>query len=1164
MKQQEAEKVLNDTFNHEFDLGRFGSFIKELFKGKCHINLNSKSLFPYKQFDEGIKSFKQIGEYDAGRNSLIILAVELKKTDSLEKARTMQRNFVGTWLLKGGSVPRDGALVAFYGDNPNEWRFSFVKMDYKFDENGKAIKELTPAKRLSYLVGKHEPNHTCKKQFLGLLMEEKTSPSFQEIESAFGVENVTKEFFELYKQRFFELRDSLDKIIENSPKIKKDFELKQINSTEFAKKLLGQIVFLYFLQKKGWLGLKKEDDGSFKDWGEGNKNFMTRLFNKEIVNYNNFFDEILEPLFYEALNKERDDNYFSRLNCKIPFLNGGLFEPIKEYDWVNTKIEIDNDIFRKILIETFDKFNFTIKEDEPLEREVAVDPEMLGKVFENLLDVNDRKSKGAFYTPREIVHYMCQQSLINYLETNTKIPREDLEKFILKGDLALDYLRRVTESYRNDVSEEFMLPSSISKNTYIIEELLKRIKICDPAVGSGAFPVGMMNEIVRARQILRYFIGANDGKLKTDYDLKRETIENCLYGVDIEPSAVDITKLRFWLSLIVDENDMQNIKPLPNLDNRIMCGNSLIEEFEGVKLFDESILFGTPKEKKEKQSNLDKFVQEKRVQSQIKFEKLRQLQKEYFNEQNGTKKKQLMNEIQNLEWDFIEATLKEQNNEEALKKLEQYKTSKSKPFFLWKLYFSDVFQRENPGFDVVIGNPPYVGEKGHKEIFRLIAETEFGKKFYQGKMDLFYFFFHKGLDVSRKSAQVSFITTNYYSTALGAKKLRLDLRERAIVRHLINFNELRIFESALGQHNMITILSKGNNKDFVSINCITSRTGDANPKILSDILSLKDKETKYYSVRQEDIYEGDENYIRLNGILNNSESPIIRVLTKMKSSGRLLGSICDINNGVHTEADYLSNKKFNLREDLSSEIGDGIYVLNTNNLKDLEIINKITSDEIEKNYLKPFFKNSDVKKYYSNINNTKYLIYINKQKDDISQLPIISNQLKRFKKILDSSSDNAPYLHRPKKEYIFKEEKIIVSQRSKENSFGYNNCPWFSSADVYFITKNNHSPSLKFILSVLNSKLIYIWLYNRGKRKGETLELYTIPLSEIPIKVPEEQKPFIEIVDKILNITKDEDYLKNPEKQAKVKAYEKQIDKLVYELYELTPEEIKIVEEFGK
>jgi len=211
---------------------------------------------------------------------------------------------------------------------------------------------------------------------------------------------------------------------------------------------------------------------------------------------------------------------------------------------------------------------------------------MLGKVFENLLTVTDRKSKGAFYTPREIVHYMCQQSLINYLETNTDVPLGDIETFIQHGDLAQQITSRV------DVDDKY-IPASIKNNRDKIDKLLKNIKIVDPAVGSGAFPMGMMNEIVKVRSILSYL----SKDVKNNYNLKRETIENCLYGVDIDSSAVDITKLRFWLSLVVDETDIKKIKPLPNLDHRIMCGNSLLEEFEGVKLFDERLLEVIPETK---------------------------------------------------------------------------------------------------------------------------------------------------------------------------------------------------------------------------------------------------------------------------------------------------------------------------------------------------------------------------------------------------------------------------------------------------------------------------------------------------------------------------------------------------------------------------------------
>lgn len=731
-----AIRLLDDTFDSSYDEGRFLNFINELFNGfdaskKRHLVPNA-----YREYIDS-DNYISLGEYKDGSGKLIdVLAIKLKKSTSRDRARTMQRNLVAKHLSENN---KHAALVAFYGYDPDDWRFSFVKLDYRLekDDSGrvKTLEDLTPAKRYSFLVGVYEPNHTCRSQFLGLIKEESINPSFEEIETAFSIEKVTKEFFEKYKGLFLELKDALDAAIEKDPYLKEDFNDKDLSTVDFAKKLLGQIVFLYFLQKKGWLGVERDKNtGKFKEWGSGPKNFLKKLFNKEIVQYDNFFNDVLEPLFYEALAREHDGDYYSRFECKIPFLNGGLFEPINDYNWQETDILLDNTIFEKI-IGTFNEFNFTVKEDEPLEKEVAVDPEMLGKVFENLLDVKDRKSKGAFYTPREIVHYMCQQSLINYLETNTKdkkISREDLEMFIQFGDYSSSadqrYLIEInkllkdiksgrsknvakSQAHVQDRISKLTLPNSIISNKDLIDRLLADIKVVDPAVGSGAFPVGMMNEIVKARSILTIFwLDDDKSDERTTYNIKRQTIQNCLYGVDLDSSAVDITKLRFWLSLIVDEDDMDHIQPLPNLDSKIKCGNSLLEEFEGIKLFDEKILGETmidhsfeikqidskisglneklhsiytgktddepkqikkqisrlefekkklqlsPKERT-KQLNLSDAENFKIKQSQIKLRELKALQKQFFDAQNKTEKIKLRDDIDNLEWELIKETL---------------------------------------------------------------------------------------------------------------------------------------------------------------------------------------------------------------------------------------------------------------------------------------------------------------------------------------------------------------------------------------------------------------------------------------------------------------------------------------------------------------------------
>jgi len=410
-----------------------GSFNKEqfIYLAKNVLNHIEEAPFTYKgnlvfdDFADSIQSVERIGKYQDPEEKLIdVLIVRLKKEASLDRARTRQRNFV-TKYLKGsrGGVLKDAALVAFVSPNDDDWRFSLVKMEYKFNDKGKVEEEFTPARRYSFLVGKHENSHTAQSCLLPLLLDDEVNPTLKELEEVFSVEKVTKEFFEKYRDIFLKLKESLDEIVKKDKKLKEDFKAKDINTIDFTKKLLGQIVFLYFLQKKGWFGVPRG-----KDWGEGDKQFLRHLFEKAEHAKKNFFNDYLEPLFYQALRYDRsaDDEYFSQFDCKIPFLNGGLFDPISDYDWVDTDIGLPNEIFSNDIktkegdvgsgiLDIFDRYNFTVKEDEPLEKEVAVDPEMLGKVFENLLEVKDRKSKGTYYTPREIVHYMCQESLANYL-----------------------------------------------------------------------------------------------------------------------------------------------------------------------------------------------------------------------------------------------------------------------------------------------------------------------------------------------------------------------------------------------------------------------------------------------------------------------------------------------------------------------------------------------------------------------------------------------------------------------------------------------------------------------------------------------------------------------------------------------------------------------------
>ncbi|MFQ7256652.1 Eco57I restriction-modification methylase domain-containing protein [Intestinibacter bartlettii] len=736
-------------------------------------------------YENHVDYIKDIGKYrDSDRKTIVLSIVKLKH--SPEKSRTMQRNFIAKHMKDIGA---DASIVGLYCEDTDVWRISFVKLDYSINVEG-IHEELTPAKRYSYLIEPGLHNHTALEQLSKLYYDDSKKATLQDIENAFSVEVVTDEFFKMYKEKYLDLKELLEKDVNFISEAQRlDIEIHDF-SEEFAKKLMGQISFLYFLQKKGWLGVKivpkkiskielreiyrRQDEEtrniinkvykpknefmvlssralkelsneyaeklacSFKntiydeEWGTGTKTFIRTIFETAQNHDFNFFNEYLEPLFYNALNQKRGSTeYYQLFNCKIPFLNGGLFEPIYKYDWQNVNVQISNEFFSneddKGLLDLFDMYNFTINEDEPLEKEVAVDPEMLGKIFENLLEVKERKSKGAFYTPREIVHYMCQESLINYLSNETKIPSEDINLFIKYGEIIKDVDINI------DKKEDYKMPQAIIDNLEKIDNALENVTVADPAVGSGAFPLGMLNEIVKARSIIveymtkdliewqkEDFIRDNKRDL---YNLKKDAMKKSIFAVDIEPSAVDITKLRLWLSLVVD-SDVKTVNTLPNLDYNIMVGNSLIDEYEGIKLFDEELLKDKPKRRIENKSSQIRYEFGKDndligigiEQEQEILENIQNLQYELFDEKNTKRKIQIKDEIENKEWELIEYKLLKDNKKEEFKKLEKTRSENRKPYFLWKMNFSKIF-KEKGGFDIVIGNPPYGAklEKKQKE-----------------------------------------------------------------------------------------------------------------------------------------------------------------------------------------------------------------------------------------------------------------------------------------------------------------------------------------------------------------------------------------------------------------------------------------------------------------
>ena len=341
MNRQKAIDLVRNTFESRFEREKYLRFLRELLNGfdTEGARVNQGARIPDK-FQGYVERLERVGKYVSGdKREILLFIVYLKRETSIERARTMQRNFVAWYLAQGN---KDAALAAFVSPDSADWRFSLVKMEYRFDAQGRVREEFTPARRWSFLVGENEKSHTAQSRFVPILQDDEHNPTLERLEEAFDIEKVTKEFFEQYRALFLRVKEALDQAVETGADVRSEFEAKGVDTVNFAKKLLGQMVFLYFLQKKGWFGVRK--DGA---WGSGSRSFLRELFDGKHGGYQNFFNDVLEPLFYEALRLDRshDDHYYSRFDCKIPFLNGGLFDPMNGYDWVRADILLPNSLF---------------------------------------------------------------------------------------------------------------------------------------------------------------------------------------------------------------------------------------------------------------------------------------------------------------------------------------------------------------------------------------------------------------------------------------------------------------------------------------------------------------------------------------------------------------------------------------------------------------------------------------------------------------------------------------------------------------------------------------------------------------------------------------------------------------------------------------------------
>lgn len=748
------------------------------------------------------------------------------------------------------------AALAVFNDGTN-WRLSLI-CDLKEDA--------TSTKRFTYVFGDEKAFY--KTPILRFESLRTKANEFLEIKKAFSVEALSDDFFDEYRKQYAEFVKFLtgkeyvkkgNKWVEQKTgepdaqyftSFKEDDKLVR----DYIKKMMGRIVFLYFLQSKGWLA--------------GNLHYMHDLFydaSDEVKG--NFLDKVLEPMFFGLLNTKLEDRSSAPLvngvgvkyipNAdKIPYLNGGLFQQEK-IDEVDSCFPAG--MFQS-LFDFFDSYNFTIDENDPNDAEVGVDPEMLGKIFENLLE--DNKDKGAFYTPKEIVRYMCQESLTAYLQTGI----EDVE---VKEHIA-NFVKT------NDVEE---LGGASSELAMSIDRKLIDVKICDPAIGSGAFPMGLLRELYACRKSIEIFEEDNAA------DIKRHIIQNNIYGVDIEKGAVDIARLRFWLALIIDEKEPM---PLPNLDFKIMQGNSLLESYKGVDLDVTSKKLKTGKDTKKTRGVLSLGFEETDVQKII-----QDLVKSYFSITDHTLRAQRRQQIDKYVKDYIKVCA--EGNHEVQDAVDELEIPNDQ-FFLWHTYFADVF--EQGGFDIVIGNPPY--GVSIKDDYRKAVVASWGNV---PDYEIYYYFIVLAAPLLKEKGIMSYIIPNTFLFNTFAKHFREMLVEKWNVLEILDCTKFPIFESAVVR-NAINLFQKDSGG--------SKQVGYRNTANVTSFSDLLEREREFMTV--ESLLAMNQNW----GLAFYLGANDIKVINQISSS---IDSIC---NHYDVSQGYIPYRKSDLIKIYGKEEGERI------------------------------------------------------------------------------------------------------------------------------------------------------------------------------------------------------------------------------------------------
>ena len=1077
---KDSEEILK----HEYHLDNFTYLVKNILLPDF---ISSKHDMNY---NNGIfQSVKQLG--DSSVCNLSVFEVYLTEDSKNRRVAITQEMFK---ILRNFRI--DNALVAFVNPDERNYRISLLTSKYEYDGD-KIVRILSNPRRFSYSLGFGTKTKTAYK----FLIEKGKVNTLDELVERFSVEVVNKQFYN-------EIALCYSKLVGGERDGKKFERLLGLYSVvdqkkyaEFAVRLIGRITFCWFLkEKKSENGIPLIPD-----------KYLTI---DEINHQDNYYHKVLEPLFFELLNtnqKKRKDKYTSDEFKQIPYLNGGLFSPhaddLYKYDNFTQYgkyglVNIPNEWFVDFY-SILSQYNFTVDENTSYDIELSIDPEMLGRIFENLLaeinpetGENAKKSTGSFYTPRDIVDYMVDSSLCEYLKTKTGLDETRLKALISYGK-------------EDDSIATF---ETIEKKKII--NALYSITVLDPACGSGAFPIGMLQKIVyilqeidpsadlwfdKATENVSYLLRKefekkfNDGSL--NYIRKLSVIQNSIFGIDIQPIAVEISRLRCFLSLVIEEkvkDDEFNrgINPLPNLDFKFIIANSLI--------------------------GLEENVQMSLFENEDHIKRLKDVRDEYFNAESD-RRTELKLEFKDIQQDMLLNTIANYQKQASVR---YQQLSSWKPFEneATNWFDADWMFGIKDGFDIVIGNPPYIQlQKMHEEADKIAKQNY---KTFTRTGDLYCIFYEFGYNVLKENGILTYITSNKWMRAEYGNQLRNFFVKYTNPLLLIDFFGTKVFESATVDVNIL-LFSKGENKGSTSC-CIIK---DDCLNNLSNYIEQNKSLMSFDKV--------DENWTILNSIENSIKSKIEKI------------------------GQPISEWDLSINRGLLTGFNDA-FIIDENTKNRL-----IEEDPKSAEIIRPILRGKDIKKYSYEFKNL-YIINSHNGNRNKRQEPIKINNYPAIKTHLDKFFDklakrydkgDTPYNLRNciYMDDFFK-QKIIYSEIVQTPQFYLDNDKnYFPEATTFIMTGDN----LEFVIACLNSKL-YSYCFKRfysGGGLGEHGYRYKkVFLEKLPLPKIQDKEVLQEIKTLVLLI-------QETFESEKLTNYTNQIDEILFNLAGISEEEKKVINE---